>query len=88
MGVGRGAHGAEDWGGVEGGGGLLAIVGVAGWALHVVDWPARGPCGRGGCEAGHLRVCFCMHLRSMISLSLSGFLVPLMGVVVFDGGVC
>lgn len=58
--VGRGAHGAEDWGGVEGGGGLLAIMGVAGWALHVVEWPARGPCGRGALlfSSSSLHPCF------------------------------
>lgn len=36
----RGAHRAEDWAGVEGVGGLFAIVRVAGWALDIVGRPA------------------------------------------------
>lgn len=69
--MGRGAHGAEDGRGVEGGGGLLSIVGVSRWALHVVDGPPRGPRGRGWRKARHLRVRFCMHLSPSLSVSLS-----------------
>ena len=58
VGVARRGHGAERGRGVDGGGRLVAVVGVPGGALDVVDGARarRGARRRGGRQAGHLRV--------------------------------
>ena len=58
VGVARRGHGAERGRGVHGGGRLVAVVGVPGGALDVVDGARarRGARRRGGRQAGHLRV--------------------------------
>lgn len=61
VGVGRGAHWAEDRTGMEGVGGLFAIVGIAGRTLDVVDGAARGSSRRWLAEAAHLRVSLRQH---------------------------
>ena len=71
VGVGRGAQWALDGAGVEGVGGLLAVVGgVAGRALDVVDG-AAGRAGRWGVgEAANLGVCLGEHCHVVGGLSV------------------
>lgn len=56
VGVGRGAQWALERARVEGVGGLFAVVGVARWALHVVDGTARGSGRRRLAQAAYLGV--------------------------------
>lgn len=67
VGVGRGTHGAEDGGGVQGRRRFLPIVGGA---LHVVHCSPRGPRARRRVQARHLRVCLRMHFNQYDDLLL------------------
>lgn len=55
------SHGAEHRGGVKRRRRLLAIVGVPGRALHIVDRTTRGSSGRGRSEACHFGIRLGVH---------------------------
>ena len=70
VGMGRGAGGADDRGGLKRRGGLFSIVGVARGALDEVDGAAAwGPGGGRRREAGHLGVAWGLFIV-FLSLSL------------------
>jgi len=84
--VGRGSNRAQNRGGMKRcRGSLLAVVGVPGRTLNVVERAARrGARGRRRGKACYLRICFGMHLLSLCSV----FSMLLLLFVSVNGSVC